>query len=213
MCGRFSLFTPEQQILERFGVSTSEPLIPRYNIAPTQNIAVITQEQSKQVTFLKWGLTPSWSSESRNEINARAESVAEKKSFQTSFLRQRCLVVADGFYEWKDKQPYRFTLQEGLFVMAGIYAVWQGVAGVAIITTQANEFVKKVHTRMPVILQREDEALWLSEETSVMDLHELLVPSTQVLLAKPVSTKLNNARNEGKELLTRKQQGMEAYFG
>lgn len=214
MCGRYTLIEWEE-LQARFHVWAEEPLQPRYNIAPTQKAAVITGTENR-VELFRWGLIPYWAKEKTNGarlINARAETLEVKNSFRRSFASRRCLVPADGFYEWETrgakKIPYRFTLREGgLFAFAGLWDVWVSPAGeevnsFAIITTQANDLVSGIHDRMPVILSREAEEAWLDAGlTDPSVLKQLLLPYPAGLMAKqPVSTLVNSPKNETPNVL------------
>ncbi|PLT33677.1 SOS response-associated peptidase [Bacillus sp. V5-8f] len=218
MCGRYNLFSELKTIAERFQVMNSEvlELVPRYNIAPGEDImAVRCGENGNYASLLRWGLIPAWAKDSKigyKMINARAETLHEKSTFKRLLNRKRCLIVADGFYEWKKeekgKQPYHIHLKnQEPFGFAGLWDEWehqgQIVQTCTIITTQANELMKDIHHRMPVILTRESEEAWLDEaELSVPELNGLLVPYKPTeMLAYPISTFVNNARNEGKEIL------------
>lgn len=178
MCGRFVLTADGQAIQQKFDLETTpEPMQPRYNIAPSQPVAVISNENPKELTYYTWGLIPSWAKDpaiGNRMINARGETVHEKPSFRSAFKRRRCLIPANGFYEWsgkgKDKQPYFVHLKEqALFAFAGLWEVWHGPDGeiiksCTIITTEPNELVKPLHHRMAVILDETDYDLWLSAD-------------------------------------------------
>ncbi|MGE4090272.1 MAG: SOS response-associated peptidase, partial [Candidatus Binatia bacterium] len=176
MCGRFTLTADLDQIEERFSFhSTNLSCKPRYNIAPSQPVlAVIVDHEGKRGEFLRWGLIPSWAKEEtigNRMINARAETVAEKPSFRRALQQRRCLIVADGFYEWKatgkKKTPMFIALKaRALFSFAGLWESWNSPSGATIhsctiITTTPNALMESIHTRMPVILTREAEDLWL----------------------------------------------------
>ena len=176
--------------------------MPRYNIAPSQSIlAILAQAGSSQAELLQWGLIPSWSRERNGFINARAETLEEKPSFSESFQRRRCLIPADGFYEWKksgkSKQPYYFQLtDQSPFMFAGIWDKWETegntIASCAIITTTANELMAPVHDRMPVILRSENQDAWLRREATPKELKALLAafPATE-MTSFPVSAAVN----------------------
>ncbi|MDW7651110.1 MAG: SOS response-associated peptidase [Bacillota bacterium] len=217
MCGRYTLVEWEE-LQERFGVAVADKLVPRYNIAPTQTVPVIIDDNGPQLKFFRWGLIPFWAKDKsigNKLINARAESVHEKNSFRESFRRRRCLVPADGFFEWKNdgsvKKPFRFTRYDGaLFAFAGLWDVWRAPEGEAvgsftIITTQANELVSPVHDRMPVILNREDEQTWLKPAGVNNDaLRALLVPhKTDGLVCYEVSALVNSSRNNTPQVIER----------
>ena len=192
--------------------SDLEDLVPRYNIAPSQNILTILQrEAQREATFLQWGLIPSWSKEAKGIINARVETIDEKPSFKDSFERRRCLIPADGFYEWerhgKISQPYYFQMKDGSpFGFAGIWDRWQSKGGsitsCAIITTTANELLAKIHHRMPVILESNSYDLWLNEDSRSADLKDLLVPlDAQAMTSHAVSYDVNNTKIDEERLL------------
>jgi putative SOS response-associated peptidase YedK len=216
MCGRFSLTVNEAELNLRFEIEGGvAPYISRYNCAPTQMLVVITNQDDKHLSYFKWGLIPPWAKDpaiGNKMINARAETIAEKPSFRLPLRSQRCLVPADGFYEWKlngKKVPYRIFLKDTrIFAMAGIWDKWKTPDGslvysFSIITTSANEFMKTIHDRMPVILSEEDEKRWL-HESSESSLLSLLKPCPPELMdAYPVSELVNSPRNDGKEVIER----------
>ncbi|NLN06128.1 MAG: SOS response-associated peptidase [Firmicutes bacterium] len=211
MCGRFTLINWEE-MFTRFGVE-AEGLKPRYNIAPAQDVAVIVAGKNRPVLkMFRWGLVPFWAQDESiagRLINARAETVSEKKSFSRSFRQRRCLVPADGFYEWEKsgkgkKQPYRFTLRTGeVFAMAGLWDVWRSASGqelytFAIITTTANGLVSSLHNRMPVILPKGKERFWLEAgPDNLQALQALLVPyPAEEMTATAASPLVNNPRHD-----------------
>ena len=212
MCGRTSLFVPESVLEEQFEATAVAPLTPRYNIAPGDDLATIQNDATDEIDLLEWGLLPSWVDDPSNSpkpINARAESVADKSMFRDAFDKRRCLVLADGFYEWKgqrgSKQPYRITRPDDRpFAMAGLWETW-GDDGeretVTIITTEANETVADVHDRMPVILDESDEDTWLtaSDEDTLLGVLDPY-PADQ-LRAYPVSKKVNKPGNDSPEII------------
>lgn len=210
MCGRFTLHHTLEEIEERFAAEAVSESMPRYNIAPTQDILTVTQNGSRYLEAYHWGLIPSWAKESaigNKMINARAETLSEKPSFRTALSRRRCLIPADGFYEWQaaadgkktSKTPMHIRLQSGeLFAFAGLWDEWQAPDGsplrsCTIITTSANEVTAPIHDRMPVLLRPEDEALWLDNAiTQAADLLPLLIPYPADLMeAYPVSRAVN----------------------
>jgi len=176
MCGRFTL-TPELKVLaERFSISPTPTATynPRFNIAPSQPVIVIGDDGQRYMKVMKWGLIPSWAKDpsvGNRMINARAETIAQKPSFRAALKKRRCLIPADGFYEWQKlsmvKQPVRIVLKSReVFGMAGLWEHWTSPANeevltCTIITTIANELMREVHDRMPVILNRDDEGRWL----------------------------------------------------
>lgn len=216
MCGRYTLKTPGKAIADLFGLASQPTLQPRYNIAPTQPVPIIrvlrTNPETKQreLVPLRWGLVPSWADDpaiGNRFINARAETVADKPSFREAFRQRRCLVPADGFYEWKKegtkKQPVYIRRKDGQpFAFAGLWEEWerQGevIESCAIITTHANELMAEFHDRMPVILQPQDYALWLDPEVQDPTLLEPLLrpcPSEEMEVYL-VSRLVNDPRNE-----------------
>jgi len=219
MCGRYSITTPPEAMARLFGLVGPTPNFPaRYNVAPTQEIPVIRYiSGTPEFAQMRWGLVPSWSkqgSASKPLINARCESVDEKPSFRTAFKRRRCLMPADGFYEWHrpedaPKTPYNICRTDGgVFAMAGIWDVWTAPDGselesCALITTHANDLMEPIHHRMPVILEPGDWEAWLStDEADAASLKPLLVPAqSELFKAYSVSTKVNRVANQGPELI------------
>ncbi len=197
MCGRFTLVKKEEEITQRFRINTlSEKLYPRYNAAPGQSLPIVTNLAPKALQFFKWGLIPGWAKDEASAskaVNARVETVIEKPSFQHAFQHQRCLVIADGYFEWKthgkDKIPYRITLEEQkLFAMAGLWEKWVNPKGkdvftFTIVTVPAHPKIAHLHDRMPAILSPLDEQFWLSEE-------ELNDQERLDLLHKPVADEI-----------------------
>ncbi len=222
MCGRFSLTVDEFLILvERFGIkgSTDIEYRPSYNIAPTQPVLIIrNQAGDLRAAYVKWGLIPSWVKDLQQApriINARAETVGEKPSFRSAFRRRRCLIPADGFYEWKKegqkKIPFRFHLpQNQLFAFAGIWEKWQGADGevietTSILTTEASGEVAPVHERMPLILKPEQEKMWAAEEAGEKELKQLIAGYNPPRLELyRVSQAVNSPRNNSPQLLEKK---------
>jgi putative SOS response-associated peptidase YedK len=214
MCGRFSLTVNEAELNEFFETSGGEaPYVARYNCAPTQMLAVITNEKPQRLNYYKWGLIPSWAKDpamGNKMINARAETITEKPSYRASLRTKRCIVPADAFYEWKqngDKIPYRIFLKNSrLFAFAGLWDRWHAPGGneissFTIITTGANEFMQPIHDRMPVILNRENEKRWLGSN-NVDELLELLRPfPSEEMDACPVSKLINSAKNDFPEVI------------
>lgn len=226
MCGRFNLRTSAAEIARQFlpGVDLEmlPDLEPRYNIAPTQQVLTIFQEEGggkpPQLKMMRWGLVPSWSDDlsiGSRMINARSETAAEKPSFRGPFKSRRCIIAADGYYEWKEehgaKQPYEFSRRDGrLLALAGL---WEsnaklGTAGVplqtcTILTTAANEEASMFHDRMPVFIDQGDLMRWL--DPTFRDSHQLqalLSPAPAgTLVARPVSRRVNSVRNQGADLL------------
>lgn len=217
MCGRFAQRTDAKRLAREFKVSDVPEVEARYNIAPTQDILGIRRaEDEREAVFLKWGLIPSWAKDSSigaKLINARSETVMEKPSFREAFKKRRCIIPADGFYEWQrtggKKQPFFFQMRDKRpFGFAGLWEKWRAEDGQAletctILTTEANEVLRLVHDRMPVILHPGDYELWLEDDARNVDLmKELLRPyPSSEMVSYPVSTLVNNTSNYGAELL------------
>jgi putative SOS response-associated peptidase YedK len=214
MCGRFSLYTPVRDLAEWLGLPEVPSLEPRYNVAPTQPVAAVRAGPGggREFVTLRWGLVPPWSTDraiGNRHINARAETAADKPSFRSAFRQRRCLVPADGFYEWRAaggrKQPIHFRLKGGgPFAFAGLWERWQAPGGpavesCAILTTAANDLVQQAHDRMPVILDPTGYEAWL--DPSVCDppaLAAWLRPyPADAMTACPVGPWVNNPRSEG----------------
>ena len=208
MCGRFILTSPGKNIAEHFGLPEEPKLSPRYNIPPTQQVPAIKMDTGgRRLEMLKWGLVPFWAKDasiSARLINARCETLSEKPAFRAAFKSRRCLIPANGFYEWMKergkKQPYLFKFTDGsLFAFAGLWERWESKDGVAlesctIITTDANELVQPLHDRMPVILKNKDYALWLDPIAKREILQPLLIPYPSVeMKCYPVSPNVNKA--------------------
>jgi len=211
MCGRYSLTKPIEAMRQLF--LFRGPLLnlaARYNIAPSQDAPVVRLDSGgdRQLAMLRWGLIPSWSKDpkaSYSTINARAETVATKPAYRSAFKSRRCLVPADGFYEWQkvgsQKQPYRITMKDdGLFAFAGLWERWERdgvIESFTIIVTEANELMKPIHDRMPVILDPTDYVAWLDMKTPAADAQALLRPfPPEVMRAYPISTRVNSPRND-----------------
>jgi putative SOS response-associated peptidase YedK len=218
MCGRYRLSRRKQIVEECFDtVSGDEDWAPRYNIAPTQPIPVIRQnpkEPRREMSLMRWGLIPSWSKDVSGAavmINARSETASTKPAFRDPFTSRRCLIPADGFYEWKrtgkSKQPYCFEVDGGeLFAFAGLWDRWKDPSGqwtrsCSILTTTPNAVTSSVHDRMPVILDRDDYDLWLDPGmTNVDGVSHLLKPyDAQSMRSYPVSTRVNSVVNDDAE--------------
>jgi len=220
MCGRFTLTTSRAIIAELLGLKKVPTFEPRFNIAPSQPVLAVRLDPGsgeREGTLLKWGLIPSWAKEpgiGESLINARAETVAEKPAFRSAFKKRRCLVLADGFYEWKrdmgGKTPYYFQLKDqSPFAFAGLWERWEKgeepLESCTLITTQANGVVGSVHDRMPVVLDPSRFARWLDPNEQRVDvLKELLVPlPDDWMTAHPVSKLVNNPRNESPRCIER----------
>jgi len=214
MCGRFAFYSPSEATAALFGVNASLAIDARYNIAPTQYIAAIrkNEENEKELTSLRWGLIPSWAKDpsiGNRMINARAETVAEKPSFRTAYRKRRCLILADGFYEWRRegevKIPHFISLANGKpFAFAGLWEHWQSKGAeeslqtTTIVTTAANEFLTQLHHRMPVVLETETARRWLDGD---MELLDEVTANSPVFQAWPVDRQVNNARNHSPQLI------------
>ena len=218
MCGRYRLSRRKQVVEEYFdAISMAEDWTPRYNIAPTQPVPVVRQnprEPVRELSLLRWGLIPSWakdSSVSAKMINARSETASEKPAFRDALKFRRCLIPADGFYEWqrtgKAKQPYCFEVNEGeLFAFGGIWDRWKDPSGNAvetcsILTTVPNAVTSPIHDRMPVILDPESYDLWLDPGMrNAAELSEMLRPyDARLMRCYPVSTRINHTTNDDEE--------------
>lgn len=219
MCGRFTLTVDPEQLRETFpGVKIPDEIQPRYNIAPSQPVAVIANDGQNRLDFFTWGLIPSWAKDpaiGNRMINARAETLAEKPSFRAAYRRRRCLVLADGFYEWrqepgsKAKTPMYIQMESREpFAFAGLWEIWHSADGSEIrscniITTEPNNLLKQIHNRMPVILPRESYDLWLAPgEMEPQQLDPLLKPfPAQEMMAFPVSRLVNSPANDTPEVI------------
>lgn len=213
MCGRFTLRTNPHQLALIFGCEIPSDLPASYNVAPTQSVAALRSREDgqREFTLLRWGLIPHWAKEisiGNRMINARAETIAEKPAYRSAFRQRRCLVLADGYFEWqkvgKSKQPFLIQMRdEAPFAMAGLWESWldpqQGgaVESCTIVTTEANELTRPIHDRMPVILSAESYGLWLDrrqrEQNVLLPLLRPFEPNS--MLVNPVSTRVNNPRN------------------
>jgi putative SOS response-associated peptidase YedK len=218
MCGRFALFSYMRQLMEEFGIEEHDGDGPdeRYNVAPTQRVLVVINDgEANRLERFRWGLVPHWARGPRPRymINARAETLAEKPTFRNAFRKRRCLVLADGFYEWqrsgKVKVPFYVRDVSGRpWGFAGVYEVWEDpeegpVTTCAIITTEANGTMARVHHRMPAIIRPEDRQLWLDPGVEDPErLLPLLRPYDDDLMeVVPVSDAVNSARNDSPDLI------------
>ena len=227
MCGRYTLATPSPaDIRARFPVGESVEIRRRYNVAPADDVLAVTtdREGAPRGELLRWGLGPSWSKGpdgGLKMINARVETVAERPAFRRAFERYRCLIVADGFYEWRrqtgaPKQPFHITTADGTpFAFAGLWSIWYGEGDVklrscTILTTAPNSAIEPLHDRMPVILAPEDESAWLDPATRPDQLRELLrgLDADRTAL-HPVGSAVNDARYDGPECLAPAELGPE----
>ncbi len=227
MCGRYSLTTSVETLRRVFDFPERPNLAARVNIAPSQEVAALrlgeNEDGARHLVSLRWGLIPSWAPPGAKEpgignrmINARAETIAEKPAFRAAFRHRRCLIPADGFYEWKTeagrKQPYRIALEDrGPFAFAGLWERWEGAGGAGghgaiesctIITTEANERLQPIHHRMPVILAPEKYDLWLDPATPGAQAQALLRPAPAAwFTAYRVSPKINSPANDDPALI------------
>jgi putative SOS response-associated peptidase YedK len=209
MCGRFTLRTPQSVLVKQFALEAEPTLVPRYNIAPSQPIAVVralSQEStaaSRELVKLRWGLVPSWAQDpsiGNQLINARSETAAAKPAFRSAMRHRRCLIPADGFYEWKkigkQKQPYFIRRPDDKpFAFAGLWDRWTDPEGrpletCTILTTDANELLRPLHNRMPVIVEPADYAAWLDPQLTDPERFRPLFSSLTAsqLIMSPVST-------------------------
>jgi len=214
MCGRFAFYSPSEAAVALFGASTSIEVEPRYNIAPTQYVAAIRNgdDKERELVMLRWGLVPFWAKDpsiGNRMINARAETVAEKPAYRAAYRHRRCVVLADGFYEWSRdgdvKTPHFISLASGEpFALAGLWESWtdkesgESLQTSTLITTAANGFMTPLHHRMPVILEANTAGEWLAGSNDLLDDVATITPALQ---AWPVDRRVNNARNEGEELI------------
>jgi putative SOS response-associated peptidase YedK len=216
MCGRYNLHSPMEDVAAQFEAEARTTFAPRYNLAPTAVVPVVSaSREGRAITLHVWGLVPSWSKDpsvGARLANARGETVADKPSFRAPFKRNRCIIPADGFYEWQarpagPKQPFYIRAVDGSILgFAGLRDEWEGPDGAlatcTIITTSANALMAPIHDRMPVILARADYAAWLDPGTPPERLKALLRPCPDAQLrCYPVGRKVGDARNEGPELM------------
>jgi putative SOS response-associated peptidase YedK len=225
MCGRYTLHTEKEALAERFEFDPAAlaPIPARYNVAPTQDVLVLVNARGvREPRFMRWGLVPAYAKEigaGASLVNARVETLGEKAAFRDSLRAQRCLVLADGFYEWQSgatrqrRVPYWIARADRApFAMAGLYAEWrrkgelfsESLLSCAIVTTAANAAIAKLHDRMPVILRREAEAAWLdpSENGKTAELLALLEPvAAGELDSHPVSRRVNAVKNDDPSLI------------
>jgi putative SOS response-associated peptidase YedK len=219
VCGRYAFFSPAEAVKRVFALDEVPPLEPRYNIAPTQDVPAVRagEEGARSFSMLHWGLVPKWATErgiGNRMINARAESLAEKPAFREAFRKRRCLVLADGWYEWQaapgGKQPHFVRRKDARPVaFAGLWERWKDPASGAplesctIVTTGAAEPIRKIHERMPVVLAETDWDRWLDTAFSDTEkLAELLVAfDGKALEAWPVGLEVNAPKNEGPGLI------------
>ncbi|MFC0043882.1 SOS response-associated peptidase [Metabacillus iocasae] len=216
MCGRFYLHTPLEELKSVFHFDYSHELEPRYNIAPTQSVLAIVQENERRIGHLfDWGLVPSWAKDTsfrHKMINARAETLTEKPSFKSSFRSKRCIILADGFFEWKKegktKVPYRIQLKTSQpFAFAGLWEKWEKgeepLYTCTIVTTEPNELVGKLHHRMAVILKDEHIDAWLDPTITDTDYLQSLLKSypADEMEYSQVSSLVNSPKNDVKQCI------------
>lgn len=219
MCGRFALYSDPFTLARRFEADAPPELSPRYNVAPSQNIPIVRDEgEKRRFALARWGLIPHWAKDMKigySTINARAETVSSKPAFRNAFRHRRCLIPADGFYEWqtipgsKVKKPWFIALRDREpMAFAGLWERWRSPEGkelesCSIIVTDANEIMRPIHDRMPVILAPDDWSVWLEPEAKDAGvLQGLLKPySAEGMAAWPVSTKVNSPQNDSVECM------------
>ncbi len=217
MCARYTQTQTADQLLQTYQAQSIDPFKASYNIAPTQNALIITAEEPDRIQSFHFGLVPFWAGDTRigtKMLNARSETLMNLRTFKPLMIHnKRCLVIADGFYEWKaepnGKQPYRFKLNNRkVFSFAGLWSQWKNTDtsryynSFAIITGKPNKHVEQLHNRMPVILQPEDEKLWLADDVPINQLLELCKPyADDEMEMYPVSKEVNRAVNDYAELI------------
>jgi putative SOS response-associated peptidase YedK len=234
MCGRFTLRAPASVVAELFALLEVPPFTPRFNIAPSQPVPVVRlkpeqPQPQRELVWLRWGLIPSWAKDQtavggygirtyppprgNRMINARSETVAEKPAYRAALKRRRCLVAADGFYEWQrtgqGKQPYFIRMRDDRpFAFAGLWEAWEGpdhsqVESCTLLTTEPNELLRPIHNRMPVILPAEDYQPWLDREVQdSKQLAPLLRPyPSEAMRADPVGKFVNNPAHDAPECI------------
>ncbi len=217
MCGRFVLTVNPEVVQQEFNLTMPPAQMqPRYNIAPTQPVMVITNENPKEATYHKWGLIPSWAKDmsmASKMINARSESAAEKPAYRAAFRRRRCIIPTDGFYEWNENDGKKTPMfvhrpNNELYGMAGLWEIWHDPDGgelrtCSILTTDANAFMQQYHHRMPVILHKDDYALWLSPKEEPLPVLQDLMKAYDVdgLQAYEVSRAVNRVSNDTPSLI------------
>jgi putative SOS response-associated peptidase YedK len=219
MCGRFTLTASAEAIEAEFRVAIKDDFLPRYNIAPSQEVLAIARDRTTgedRAGWLRWGLVPHWAKDpsiGNRMINARAESLSTKPAFRSAYRKHRCLIVADGFYEWaqvpgeKRKQPYWIhRTDDRLLAFAGLWERWgQGeeeIASCTVVTTEPVELVRPIHDRMPLVLSPEDRDRWLDPEADPAELGAIARrPNGEALEARPVSTAVNRPANDDAECI------------
>ncbi|MEM9952941.1 MAG: SOS response-associated peptidase [Chloroflexota bacterium] len=226
MCGRFVLSAEADVVQQEFNLDSLPTLAPRFNIAPSQPVSIITNTAPSELTIVQWGLIPSWSKDPKmayKMINARSETAHEKPSYRAPFKRRRCLIPTTGFYEWvkteDGKQPYLIHRNDtALFAFAGLWEIWNSPQGdevwtCTILTTSASEKIEHLHHRMPVILDGDAREAWLDNDSDQDELRGILQPfDSDKMDYYPVSKAVNNVRNDNPTLVERdeppKQQSM-----
>jgi len=216
MCGRFTLRTPASVVAEQFAVFEVPPFTARFNVAPSQPVAVVRlapdgPQPRRELVWLRWGLIPGWAKDptiGNRMLNARAETVAEKPAYRAAFRRRRCLLPADGFYEWQGKgrgrRPFFVRMKDDRpFAFAGLWEAWEGaehsyVESCTLLTTEPNDLMRPIHNRMPVILGQAAYRAWLDPTVRSESLAELMGPyPSEEMTADPVGTFVNSPANEG----------------
>lgn len=215
MCGRFVRFRNWADLKQRLDLLTQAELVPNYNVAPTQAVLAARDCGGElEGVVMRWGLIPSWAKDKKMaQINARADTAATKPMFRSAFKKRRCLILADGYYEWKrsgkEKQPYYYRLKDDQpFTFAGLWETWHGdgdgepLSTCAILTTDANELASAVHDRMPVILAGADQLAWMDPQADVSHLERMLLPfPADAMMAYPVDVRVGNVRNNSPDLI------------
>jgi putative SOS response-associated peptidase YedK len=217
MCGRFVNIEKFEKLAVNYSAKPfkGQEWHGSYNIAPTQMIPVIVEEpEGRELRLMKWGLVPFWAKDAKignSMINARAETIKDKPGFRDSFKNKRCIIPAHGFFEWRKltsaKEPYYFSPQEGMFSLAGLWSAWVSPENIeletcTIVTTDANKIVKPIHDRMPVILEHNSMATWLSPTTKPKELLEILLPCPdEQMKCFAVSKMVNSPKNNGPECI------------
>jgi putative SOS response-associated peptidase YedK len=218
MCGRYTVAVDPQLLAERFNLELPEEVVPRFNVAPTDPVLAVTERSDRrELLIARWGLVPHWAKDPKGGarmINARAETLTEKSAYRSLLAKGRCLVIADGFYEWRldpdgRKRPVRYTVDGGEpFGFAGLWTGWRDpesgewLRTCTIVTTTANELVAPVHDRMPVILPRSSEDAWLDRDVDVEEALALLQPyPAEHMHAADASMLVNSVKNDDPRLL------------
>jgi putative SOS response-associated peptidase YedK len=206
MCGRFAFWSDKNNILDHYELEDTSEYYTGYNVTPSYEIAVIRNQDSKELANCHWGLIPHWAKDTKiKPVNTRSDGVATKPFFRDSFKKRRCLIPANGYYEWSvsngKKQPYFIHLEDSkLFSFAGIWSSWdtpeKTIESCAIITTNSNQYLSKVHDRMPVIISSNEYDTWLDKGGE-----EMLKPYTGMMQAYPISNRVNSPKSQGPELI------------